>query len=73
VQASLRLRQIPRVFAAIAITLIGGTFGLHETLHESWLQAFYGSVVTAALAGLETIPILQRRAGGLRCCSCSAA
>jgi voltage-gated potassium channel len=56
VQASLRLRQTLRVVAAIVVTLAGGTVGFHETLHESWFQAFYRSVVTATLAGLDTIP-----------------
>jgi voltage-gated potassium channel len=56
VQASLRARQTLRVFAAIATTVAGGTVGFHETLHESWFQAFYRAVVTATLAGLDTIP-----------------
>ena len=55
-QASLRLRQVLRLLAAIAVTLVGGTVGFHETLHESWFQAFYRAVVTATLAGLDTIP-----------------
>jgi voltage-gated potassium channel len=56
VQAGLRLRQTLRVFAAIALTLVGGTFGFHATLHESWFQAFYRAIVTATLAGLDTVP-----------------
>jgi voltage-gated potassium channel len=56
VQASLRLRQVLRLLGAIAVTLVGGTVGFHRTLHESWFQAFYRAVVTATLAGLDTIP-----------------
>ena len=55
-QPSLRLQQVLRVLAAIALTLAGGTIGFHGTLHESWFQAFYRAVVTATLAGLDTIP-----------------
>jgi voltage-gated potassium channel len=56
VQPNLRLRQIVRLLAAIAATLAGGTIGFHETLSETWLQSFYRSVVTATLAGLDTVP-----------------
>jgi voltage-gated potassium channel len=41
---------------AILLTLVGGTIAFHETLPENWLQAFYRSVVTATLAGLDTVP-----------------
>jgi voltage-gated potassium channel len=54
--AKLRLHQIERVLAAIAATLIGGTIGFRETLHEPWFQAFYRAVVTVTLAGLDTVP-----------------
>jgi voltage-gated potassium channel len=56
VQAGLRLRQTLRVLSAIAVTLAGGTVAFRSTLHESWFQAFYRAVVTATLAGLDTIP-----------------
>jgi voltage-gated potassium channel len=56
VQRSLRLRQVARLSAAIVLTLIGGTIAFHETLPETWLQSFYRSVVTATLAGLDTVP-----------------
>jgi voltage-gated potassium channel len=36
--------------------MAGGTVAFHETLSETWLQAFYRSVVTATLAGLDTVP-----------------
>ena len=38
------------------LTLAGGTVAFHATLSESWLQAFYRAVVTATLAGLDTVP-----------------
>jgi voltage-gated potassium channel len=56
VQPNLRLRQILRLLAAIGVTLAGGTVGFHATLPEDWLQSFYRSVVTATLAGLDTVP-----------------
>jgi voltage-gated potassium channel len=56
VQPNLRLRQILRLLAAIGVTLAGGTVGFHTTLPEDWLQSFYRSVVTATLAGLDTVP-----------------
>ena len=55
-QPSLRLRQVARLLGAIAVTLVGGTIAFRETLGESWFQALYRAVVTATLAGLDTIP-----------------
>jgi voltage-gated potassium channel len=51
-----RIRHLLRLAAAILVTLLGGTIGFHATLDESWLQAFYRSVVTSTLAGLDTVP-----------------
>src|SRR5438270_12594150 len=48
--------QIGRLLAALGLTLAVGTVGFHHVLHESWFQAFYRAVVTATLAGLDTIP-----------------
>jgi voltage-gated potassium channel len=56
VQPNLRLQQVFRLTGAIALALAGGTVGFHETLSETWLQAFYRAVVTATLAGLDTVP-----------------
>jgi voltage-gated potassium channel len=53
---SFRLRQTLRLTTAVAVTLIVGTIGFHEILDEDWFQAFYRSVVTATLAGLDTVP-----------------
>ncbi|HEY1563927.1 MAG TPA: potassium channel protein [Gaiellaceae bacterium] len=51
-----RLRQTARLLAALSATLLGGTIGFHQTLHESWFQSFYRAVVTVTLAGLDTVP-----------------
>ena len=53
---SFRLRQTRRLTTAVALTLAVGTVGFHLLLDESWFQAFYRSVVTATLAGLDTVP-----------------
>jgi voltage-gated potassium channel len=53
---SLRLRQTLRLLAAVTATLVAGTLGFHLLLDESWFQSFYRSVVTATLAGLDTVP-----------------
>ena len=52
----IRLRQTARLVAALAVTLLGGTIGFRETLHESWFQSFYRAVVTVTLTGLDSIP-----------------
>ena len=52
----LRLRQTLRVLVALTVTLGGGTLGFHSFLDESWFQSFYRSMVTASLAGLDTVP-----------------
>jgi voltage-gated potassium channel len=54
--ANVRLRQIVRLLVAIAATLLGGTIGFRETLHESWFQSFYRAVVTVTLTGLDSAP-----------------
>jgi voltage-gated potassium channel len=53
---SLRLRQTLRVLSAVIATLATGTMGFHWVLDESWFRSFYRSVVTATLAGLDTVP-----------------
>lgn len=52
----LRLRQTARLLAALAATLLGGTIGFRETIHESWFQSFYRAVVTTTLTGLDSVP-----------------
>ena len=42
--------------AALAVLLAGGTIGFHVLSHESWIAAFYRTVVTATLNGLDSPP-----------------
>jgi voltage-gated potassium channel len=51
-----RLRQTLRLLAALLVTLAGGTIAFRETLHESWFQSFYRSVITLTLTGLDSVP-----------------
>ena len=51
-----RLRQVTRLLAAVAATLVAGTIGFHESLSESWFQSFYRAVVTVTLTGLDSVP-----------------
>jgi voltage-gated potassium channel len=60
--SDLRLRQIARVLAAAALTLVGGAVGFRLILHESWLHSVYRTVVTTTLTGLDTVP---QTGGGL--------
>jgi voltage-gated potassium channel len=41
---------------AIACVFAIGTIGFHHLLHEQWHSAFYRTVVTATLTGLDTTP-----------------
>jgi voltage-gated potassium channel len=57
VQSRLRLRQILVLSSAILLTVVGGTLAFHATLtRETWMQSFYRAIVTATLAGLDTVP-----------------
>jgi voltage-gated potassium channel len=56
VAEQIRLRQITRLLLAIGATLVVGTLAYHETVHESWFQSFYRSVVTVTLTGLDSVP-----------------
>jgi voltage-gated potassium channel len=49
-------RRLVRTVAAVLTVLTLGTVGFRITLDESWLQSFYRTVVTASLAGLDTVP-----------------
>ena len=51
-----RARRVAYAAAGLVATLIFGTIGFHRYLDESWLQAFYRSIVTASLSGLDTVP-----------------
>ena len=51
---NVRLRQIVRLLAAVAATLLIGTIGFHELLHGSWFRSFYRAVATVTLSGLDS-------------------
>ena len=53
---SLSARRVAYALGALAAVLAGGTIAFHESLHESWLQSTYRTVVTISLAGLDTVP-----------------
>jgi voltage-gated potassium channel len=40
----------------VALTLVAGTLGFHSILGDGWFQAFYRSIVTATLSGVDTTP-----------------
>ena len=50
------MRRIGVTALAIACVFAGGTIGFHHLLHEEWHSAFYRTVVTATLTGLDTTP-----------------
>jgi voltage-gated potassium channel len=56
VTGTFRARRVAYAAAGLVATLIFGTIGFHRYLDESWLQAFYRSIVTASLSGLDTVP-----------------
>ena len=51
-----RPHKVAYAVAGLVATLLFGTIGFRHYLHESWLQAFYRSIVTASLTGLDTVP-----------------
>jgi voltage-gated potassium channel len=56
VERSFTLGRIARIFAAAAALLAVGTVGFKLILNETWLDAFYRTVVTATLNGLDSPP-----------------
>ena len=49
-------RRLALGVAALLVLITGGAIGYHDSLHETWVQSFYRSVVTVSLAGLDTAP-----------------
>jgi voltage-gated potassium channel len=49
-------RRVAYAFSALVVVIAAGTVAFHESLSETWVQAFYRAVVTASLAGLDTVP-----------------
>jgi voltage-gated potassium channel len=56
VRDSFTPRRVAYALAGLMVVLVAGTIGFHRTLHESWLQSLYRTVVTTSLAGLDTVP-----------------
>jgi voltage-gated potassium channel len=56
VTGTFRARRVAYAAAGLVVTLVFGTIGYHHYLNETWLQAFYRSMVTVTLAGLDTVP-----------------
>jgi len=56
VTGTFQARRVAYAAAGLVATLVFGTLGYHHYLRESWLQAFYRSMVTVTLAGLDTVP-----------------
>jgi voltage-gated potassium channel len=50
------IKRIALTVVAIAGVFAGGTVGFHHLLHEQWHSAFYRTVVTTTLTGLDTTP-----------------
>jgi len=50
------MRRLARVFLAAGVVIGTGTVGFRVILDESWLNAFYRTVVTATLNGLDSPP-----------------
>lgn len=53
---SLSARRVAYAVAALLAVVVGGTIAFHQSLHETWVQATYRTVVTISLAGLDTVP-----------------
>jgi voltage-gated potassium channel len=56
VTGTFQARRVAYAAAGLVVTLVFGTIGYHHYLSETWLQAFYRSMVTVTLAGLDTVP-----------------
>jgi voltage-gated potassium channel len=49
-------RRVAYAVTALAVVIAGGTIAFRASLSETWVQSFYRAVVTASLAGLDTVP-----------------
>jgi voltage-gated potassium channel len=56
VRESFSPRRVGYAVAALLVVLGGGTVAFHQFLDETWVQAFYRTIVTTSLAGLDTVP-----------------
>ena len=55
-ERNLRLHQLLRLAAAVAVTLVGGTAGFRVTLDGGWLHSFYRALTTTTLSGVDLAP-----------------
>jgi voltage-gated potassium channel len=56
VRDSFTPRRLGYAVVGVVLVVVAGMVAFHETLDEGWFQAFYRSVVTVSLAGLDTVP-----------------
>lgn len=49
-------RRLVTAFVAVSLVFTAGTVGFHVSDDESWLDAFYRSVVTSSLTGIDSRP-----------------
>lgn len=54
--AQITFRRLWRAMALFVAVLLGGMVGFHYLLDEGWIAAFYRSIVTTTLTGLDTPP-----------------
>lgn len=54
--AQISFRRLWRAMATFVAVLLGGMVGFHFILDEGWIAAFYRSVVTTTLTGLDSPP-----------------
>jgi voltage-gated potassium channel len=53
---SLSARRVAYAVGALLAVVVSGTIAFHESLHETWIQSVYRTMVTISLAGLDTVP-----------------
>jgi voltage-gated potassium channel len=53
---SFSARRVAYAVAALVVVVVGGMVAFHRSLHETWPQSIYRTVVTISLAGLDTTP-----------------
>ena len=53
---SFSARRVAYAVTALLAVVVGGTIAFHRSLHETWPQSIYRTVVTVSLAGLDTTP-----------------
>ena len=53
---SFSARRVAYAVTALLAVVVGGTIAFHRSLHETWPQSIYRTVVTVSLAGLDTAP-----------------